>query len=70
MRIFTKMNVDGNDVCPICKTKEEKEVCLVGIDGTKEGNIMQAIQIHIECLELQIRKCDDGSMIIYQAIIE
>lgn len=52
MRIFKHFNKSGKTVCPICKTSEDKEVALVAISGTTKDNICQAIQIHIDCLDL------------------
>jgi hypothetical protein len=49
--MFKKMNTEG-EVCPICKTKKQKPVVLIGVAGTQKGNNMQAVQIHLECLEL------------------
>lgn len=52
MRIFKGSNIDNNWVCPICKENTDKEVTLVGIDGTQDGYNIQAEQVHIDCLEL------------------
>lgn len=52
MRVFKHMNTSGKDVCPVCGTKEDKETVLIGIVGTEKGNNMQAVQVHLECLDL------------------
>jgi hypothetical protein len=52
MRVFAKPNLSNGWKCPICKTSEEKEVVLIGVEGTQEGNNMQAEQFHLDCLEL------------------
>jgi hypothetical protein len=52
MRVFEKMNTSGKEVCPICKTKEDKSVVLIGIKGTQKGHNIQAVQVHLDCLEL------------------
>ena len=52
MRTFKKPNLSGNWKCPICKTDSKKEVVLIGIRGTEEGNNMQAEQFHLDCLNL------------------
>ena len=52
MREFEHPNTDSGWTCPICKTSTDKPVTLIGIVGTKEGNIMQAEQFHVECLKL------------------
>jgi hypothetical protein len=40
----------------ICGKKDDKNCCLIHIDGTEDGNICEAEQIHIDCLELRINK--------------
>lgn len=67
MKIFKEMNVDGKEVCPICKTKEKKQVVLIGIIGTQKGYNIQAIQVHLDCLELFF---DKEKNLIFQVIKE
>lgn len=52
MRVFKGMNQETKEPCPVCGTKEDKEVVLVGKIGTQDGNIMEAVQVHLDCLEL------------------
>jgi RNA polymerase subunit RPABC4/transcription elongation factor Spt4 len=53
LRVFKHRNtIDPQDVCPICKTNEDDETVLVIIDGTQEGNIAQAKQFHLKCIDL------------------
>lgn len=63
MKIFEHPNTNGNWLCPICKTNENKPVILIGIDDTIDGNIMQAEQFHVDCIELMLNK---EFSIIYQ----
>lgn len=63
MRIFDHANLTGGFTCPICGNGEDRPVTLIGIDGTEEGNIMEAAQVHVDCLELRINK---QQKIIYQ----
>ena len=56
MRIFKKPNLSHGWKCPICGTDEEKEVALIGIIGTQDGNIMEAEQFHVDCIELSYYK--------------
>jgi hypothetical protein len=56
MRVFKHRNKSGNDSCPICKTNKDGETVLIAIDGTQKGNIAQAMQFHLACLELQWNK--------------
>jgi len=64
MRLFEHFNQAGK--CNICGTNEDKPCVLVGIKGTKEGNIMQAMQIHLDCIDLTAYTKDDkeGEVII------
>ena len=57
MKVFEEMNISGKDVCPICKTKEQKEVVLIPIIGTgdkpnKKFQNYEAVQVHLDCLNL------------------
>lgn len=56
MKVFKEPNVENDWVCPICKKPTIKEVVLVGIDRTEDGNNTQAEQIHIDCIELRYYK--------------
>lgn len=67
MRTFKHRNITGKEVCPICNTNKDGETVLIAIDGTQKGNIAQAIQFHLACLELSYNKqCG----LIYQTIGE
>lgn len=52
MRTFPLPNKIGPP-CPICKEHSDKPVVLIPISGTEDGNIMEARQYHLECLDLQ-----------------
>ena len=51
MRVFNEPNMTGFK-CPICGTSDNKPVVLVGIDGTQDGYNIQAVQYHLDCIEL------------------
>ena len=53
MRVFERFNQHGKDVCPICKTNECKQTVLVIVDGTESGNVIEAIQVHLDCIDLR-----------------
>ncbi len=53
MRIFEHPNM-LDFKCPICHTNDDKSVTLIPISGTQEGNKEQAIQVHIECIDLLV----------------
>lgn len=50
MKIFKGMNTEGK--CLICQTNEDKPCILIGKHGTQEDNIMQAEQVHVDCIDL------------------
>lgn len=63
----------AGDPCPICETNKNKPVTLVPIDGTEKDGNSQAIQVHIDCIELRVAKnnADEADkMILYQLIEE
>ena len=51
MRVFDEPNMI-NFKCPICNTADKKPVVLVGIDGTRHGGNIEAVQVHIDCIDL------------------
>ena len=65
MRAFAKPNLGGGWKCPICHTAEEKEVVLVGIQGTEDGGNIQAEQVHLDCIELTL---NTEMQVLYQKI--
>lgn len=64
MKIFDHPNMEGWN-CPICGTNEDKPVTLIPVVGTKQGNIAEAKQIHVECLDLTIAKYSVNDSIIF-----
>ncbi len=68
MRTFENFN-DTGDPCPICGTVKNTPPVLIPIDGTNEDNISEAIQVHLECLNLRVAK-DNKKMVFYQVVEE
>lgn len=64
------MNTTGPEVCPVCKTKEDKPVTLVIIDGTEKDNIAQAMQVHVDCISLRMSEKKKGPWILYQMLYD
>ena len=56
MNIFEKPNTANNWKCPICNSAEEKQVVLIGIDGTERENNIESEQIHVDCLDFRLKK--------------
>ena len=50
-RIFEHPNM-VNFECPICRSKADAPVVLVGIRGTENDGIIECKQVHVECLDL------------------
>jgi hypothetical protein len=53
MKVFEHPNM-ANFECPICRLNDDKPVVLVGIAMTQQGRNIEAMQVHLECLELII----------------
>lgn len=53
MRAFDHPNLHGFK-CPICGTADDKPVVLIGVQGTEDGNIIEALQYHLDCIELRV----------------
>ena len=49
-RIFENFSQETNDVCPICGTNESKPCGLIAKQGTLDDGIVEAIQVHMDCL--------------------
>ncbi len=63
MNIFPRFNREGAP-CLICQTCEEGQATLIPIDGTETDFIEEAIQVHVECLNLRLH----GKMIYHNGI--
>ena len=48
MRLFPHPNSPWT--CPVCGKDTDEAVVLIGIQGTEEGNNMEAVQVHFDCL--------------------
>ena len=70
MRVFPKVNLNNNWVCPICGKNNDKEVVLIPVYGTEEGNNMKANQYHLDCINLIEEEFKEGMKIIYQVYEE
>ena len=62
MRLFPHPNFPWT--CPICGKDTDEAVVLIGIQGTEEGNNMEARQVHFDCLD-RLRWHPDGMIIGY-----
>ena len=56
-------------VCPICKTNEDKECVLIAIAGTEDGNICEAQPTHLDCV-LKDLIYDKEHQLIYKTLGE
>lgn len=65
MRTFDHFNKHGAP-CPICGTHDDKPPVLISIDGTEDDGISEALQVHLECIQLRVRRnFNDKEMLIY-----
>lgn len=51
MRTFEHFNANGKP-CPLCGTREDKPPVLVAIAGTEDDGICEALQVHLDCIDL------------------
>jgi len=66
MRSFAHPNLYNKEwKCPICETRNDKEVVLIGIIGTQSGNNIQAEQFHLDCVDLLY---DKNLKMLYQKL--
>ncbi len=54
-----------NDKCKVCGTNDDKPCVLVGIDGTSDGHIEEAIPIHVDCVKLRF---NSKVNVLYQSL--
>ena len=50
MKTFDHFNTTGAP-CPICGTWDDKPPVLVPINGTESGGNVEALQIHLDCID-------------------
>ncbi len=72
MRIFKQFNQASKVNCPICHTMDNKETVLIA-DHTTEiynadmnSNVIEAIQVHLDCIELLLADNSPNHLVIYQ----
>jgi hypothetical protein len=65
LKVFEGFNKSGT--CPICGTNKDGKAVLITIDGTGDGRIAEAMQVHLDCLDLRVM-CN--RKLIYQVIGE
>lgn len=68
MRVFDHPNTGSGWKCPVCQTDEDKPVTLIAIDGTQRGNIVEAEQFHLDCIELTWSR--HNNVIVMLAVIK
>ena len=67
-------------ICPICDTNNDKECCLIPIDGTADGNICEAQPVHVDCVtdfskfryhrELKIIYCPRNTQSVIRDVLQ
>lgn len=66
MRVFNHPNLSTEWKCPICNKTDDKEVVLIGKAGTQKGNIIEAEQVHLSCIDLL---WDRNIGLMYQVVL-
>ena len=66
MKIFESFN--QSTICPICNTSNEGQAVLIPIDGTDKDRNCEAIQVHLDCIELRVNPETERGMFIYQIV--
>jgi len=67
MKTFDHFNPDG-EPCPICGKRDGTPAVLIPVDGTEEDGIIQAVQVHVGCLDLRMKRYWEKHQLIYQCI--
>lgn len=47
MRIFEHFPKEKE--CPICNSNHDSECWLMAVDGTEDGNVVEATPVHVDC---------------------
>jgi len=74
MHRFKSINKEG--VCAICGSNRDEPVVLVPLDGTIDGHNEEAVQVHLDCIDLRLKRptekeSNEGmSAILYQVFDE
>ena len=66
MKICKHPNLKNDWICPICKTNADEPIALVNIQGTLKDGVIEAEQIHIDCIDLNIVKLPNHKILIQQ----
>lgn len=64
MKTFKNGNWSNDSKCVLCNTSSKGEVTLIPKIGTQEGNIIEAVQVHTECLGNRLIY-DENNGVIY-----
>jgi len=72
MKIFKHFNQhEYARPCFICGLKKDGKTILVAMDGTEQENTEEAMQIHLDCINLQVKKRSDHcDLLIYQIVTD
>ena len=54
-----------HELCPICKTGEDKECFLLPISGTSDGRICEGQPVHVACMTLDKFRFSKATGVIF-----
>ena len=63
MRTFA--HFPKTNLCPICGTKRDEKCVLIPIDGTEDGNIIEAECVHLQCIQSASYRYNINMNVIY-----
>ncbi|RMG79791.1 MAG: hypothetical protein D6707_07535 [Bacteroidetes bacterium] len=63
--MFEHFNQTTN--CPICNTNKDGKAVLIPIEGTEDDGIMEAMQVHLDCIDLFAFE-DDEEIFLVQKV--
>jgi len=63
MNIFPHFNAEGAP-CSICKLHTDSLCCLIPMPHTSHDGLVEALQVHVECLNLEAIKSGDGKIYV------
>ncbi len=53
MKVFEHPNFNNGEGCLVCGLPTDKPVVLVPIEGTGDGLTFEAMQLHLDCIDLR-----------------
>ena len=65
MRIFEHPNTSHKWRCPVCGRADDKSVFLAAIEDARDGHVVEAVQVHVDCIELTLTTCPQNTSMLW-----